>query len=63
MKIVVDALLCAGHGVCEEVAPELFRLESDGIAHVLLEDVGDAHLKSAQTAMLRCPAEAISLRR
>lgn len=61
MKVVVDEVLCAGHGVCEEVAPQLFSVGSDGIARVLLDEFGEEHLEAAKLAILRCPAEAISL--
>jgi ferredoxin len=61
MKIVVDEVLCAGHGVCEDVAPELFAVDDSGMAHVLIEEIGDEYLEKAKLAILRCPAEAITL--
>ena len=61
MKVIVDAILCAGHGVCEEVAPELFEVGADGIAQVLLNEFGEEHREKAALAVLRCPAEAIAL--
>ncbi len=61
MKLVVDEVLCAGHGVCEDIAPELFALDDSGIAHVLIEEIGEEHLEKAKLAILRCPAEAILL--
>jgi ferredoxin len=30
MKIIVDAMLCEANGVCEGIAPELFRLDDAG---------------------------------
>lgn len=62
MRIVVDEVLCAGHGVCVEVAPEIFEMGADSIARVLIDDVGDEHADAARAAMIRCPAEAIILR-
>ena len=61
MKVIVDAILCAGHGVCEEVAPELFEVGSDGIAQVLLNEFGEEYRQKAALAVLRFPAEAIVL--
>jgi ferredoxin len=61
MKAIVDEVLCAGHGVCEEVAPLLFLVGDDGIARVLLQDFGEEYLQEATLAKLRCPAEAITL--
>ena len=61
MRLVVDEVLCAGHAVCEEVAPDLFEVNSDGIAQVLVDVVPTAALERARLAVLRCPAEAIRL--
>ncbi|MCT4356211.1 ferredoxin [Streptomyces sp. Je 1-79] len=30
MKLTVDQRRCEGHGMCEEAAPELFRLDGKG---------------------------------
>ncbi|HVB01869.1 MAG TPA: ferredoxin [Acidimicrobiales bacterium] len=61
MRLVVDGVLCAGHAVCEEVAPDLFEVGSDGIARVLVEVVPTEAFERARLAVLRCPAEAIRL--
>ena len=61
MHIVVDPLLCAGHGVCVDAAPDLFEIDDSGIARVLLDEVGEEHRVDAEAAMLRCPAEAITI--
>ena len=61
MKIVVDEILCAGHGVCVDAAPLLFVVEDSGIARVLVDEIGDEDLPAARSAMQRCPAEAITI--
>lgn len=61
MRLVVDDVLCVGHGVCADVAPELFEVGADGLARVLVDDVTPEHLANAELAMRRCPAEAITL--
>ncbi|HUY06862.1 MAG TPA: ferredoxin [Acidimicrobiales bacterium] len=61
MRLVIDEVLCAGHAICEEVAPDLFELGSDGIASVRVEVVPIEALERARLAILRCPAEAIRL--
>jgi len=61
MRLVVDEVLCAGHAVCEEVAPDLFEVGSDGIARVRVEVVPTEAFERARLAVLRCPAEAIRL--
>lgn len=30
MRVSVDYHRCEGHGLCEEIAPELFQLDDDG---------------------------------
>lgn len=61
MKIEVDEILCAGHAVCEEVAPDLFRVDENGLARVLVDEVPAEAVERAQTAVMRCPADAIRL--
>jgi ferredoxin len=37
MKVVVDVNVCNLHGLCLEVAPEVFKIGDDGVLHVLIE--------------------------
>jgi ferredoxin len=34
VKVWIDQELCTGDGLCEEVAPDVFALLSDGLAYV-----------------------------
>ena len=34
MKVWIDQDLCTGDGLCAEIAPEVFVMESDGLAYV-----------------------------
>jgi ferredoxin len=34
MKVWIDQDLCTGDGLCEEIAPAVFRLLDDGLAYV-----------------------------
>src|SRR5204862_6306951 len=34
MKVWIDQDLCTGDGLCEEIAPAVFTLLDDGLAHV-----------------------------
>jgi len=61
MKIILDQDRCMGHGQCELVAPDLFKLDADGIAQVLVENPGDAQLKRLEEAIRRCPEAVISV--
>jgi ferredoxin len=61
MKVTVDRDLCQGHGQCEIVAPDMFTLDDDAYAVVLLDDGGvPADRESeAREATACCPVQAI----
>lgn len=61
MKVVVDRELCQGHGQCIDVAPEVFMMEDDGIAIVIVEEIGEKLLSKVEVAVSRCPADAIKI--
>ena len=52
---VIDAAACSAHGDCEDIAPEVFRLED--IAVVVGDGPDDLMLAAAQA----CPSIAIRL--
>lgn len=59
-KIKVDRIACTAHGVCAQVAPDLFELDEFGYPIVLHDQVG-RHTRSARRAVKLCPARAIYL--
>ena len=58
MRIVVDPELCEGNGVCEKLAPEVFRVGDDDRAHVSGAPL-DAFREKIELAIVRCPRQAI----
>ncbi|UQX03452.1 ferredoxin [Streptomyces sp. RerS4] len=64
MKIFVDAQRCEGHGVCEEVAPELFRIDDEGDLVVLFDgdEVPPDRQEAAAGAVRVCPVNALRAR-
>jgi ferredoxin len=34
MKVWIDQDLCTGDGLCEEICPDVFSLQDDGLAYV-----------------------------
>jgi ferredoxin len=60
MKVYVDSETCMGCGVCETIAPEIFRLGDEIYAHVLLDPVPEEYRDLVQQALDECPEEAIS---
>ena len=62
MKLRVNRLLCDGYGKCERIAPDLLKLDDEGIAEVLIGgELLPAQIQSAQAAINLCPVNAISL--
>lgn len=62
MKLAVNNLLCDGYGKCERIAPELLKLDEDGVVQVLVHDeLNPQQVQDAQAAINLCPVNAISL--
>jgi ferredoxin len=61
MKIQVDTKRCQGTAMCLAVAPELFDILPNGIAEVLVDDIGPDLAATAEDAALACPAAAITV--
>jgi len=62
MRVVVDVALCEGIAVCADVAPEVFVVGDDDLARVKLEAVPDALRAKVETAVRRCPRQALALK-
>jgi ferredoxin len=51
---------CINCGVCNEIAPELFKTEDDeGYAFVAKQPVGDEELELMKESIESCPVESI----
>jgi ferredoxin len=62
MKVKVDLELCQSHGLCAEVAPEVFEIRDDGFLYLLDEDPHEARvLQKVEKAIVECPTGAIVL--
>lgn len=59
MRITADRTRCEGHGMCEALAPNLFRVGDDGIVEPTADDIDDSDL--IQLAVDSCPVEALRL--
>ncbi|MDZ4655369.1 MAG: ferredoxin [Coriobacteriia bacterium] len=61
MKPVVDPDLCTGCGLCEEMCPEVFLLDDEGIARVIDEDPEPEAYSDIEECVELCPVDAISV--
>lgn len=61
MKIRVDYAKCSGHGLCEEIAEDVFEVGKDGQVHLLCEDVAEDRRSTMQEAVDECPTQALSI--
>ena len=61
MKVVVDSDLCESNGRCMEVAPEIFEVRADDKLYILNEHPPESLRAKLETAVRRCPKQAISI--
>ena len=66
MKVVADQQLCQGHGMCEDTAPEIFRVvesEDGSYSHVdvLQPDPDESLREKVESAVRYCPNRALSI--
>ena len=61
MKPHVNEDLCIGDGSCEDLCPEVFRLEDDGYAHVISAEPGPELYACVREALDSCPTSAITI--
>lgn len=62
MRVVIDEMLCEGNAECMAAAPELFVVGDDDRARLLVERPPEALRARVETAVRRCPRQAIALR-
>lgn len=61
MKIAADRTRCEGHGMCEALLPDMFRVDDEGTVTVLTDEVAEAELDDVRLAVDSCPVEALRL--
>ncbi|GAA1365008.1 ferredoxin [Brevibacterium luteolum] len=60
MKVNVDRTLCENHGQCTIAAPDVFRLDDDGVLQYT-EEFSEDQLDEVEEAIDVCPVQAIFL--
>ncbi|HXW39026.1 MAG TPA: ferredoxin [Acidimicrobiales bacterium] len=61
MRVVLDADLCQGHGVCESEAPEVFELGKAPPVRIVDEHPTEDRRSSVEAAARYCPTTAIRI--
>ena len=61
VRIELDHARCEGHGLCEEVAPNLMHLNDEGELIIDVPEVGPEDLDAAREAVRVCPVAALKL--
>lgn len=61
MKATVDQGLCIGCGICEGIVPEVFSLQNEPYAEVLLDPIPEEFQDATREAAEECPETAISI--
>jgi ferredoxin len=62
VRVDVDRGRCEGHGLCEQVAPELFELDDDAMVQLRHDPVPEDLAGTAERAVGMCPVAALRLR-
>lgn len=58
-RLVVNPILCTGHGVCAELVPELIEMDPWGYPIVSRAELTDDLTGHARRAITSCPALAL----
>jgi ferredoxin len=60
-RIHIDRAACDGYANCVFVAPEMFDLDDENIATLLVDTVTDENRAAVELAIGECPMRAISV--
>lgn len=62
MRITVDYDRCESHGECVRTLPEVFEIRDDDLMYILQEELPEQLRRQLESAVVRCPMQALSLR-
>lgn len=61
MRVEVNPDICAGHGECNAVAPEVYDLDEGGYCLIQNPEVPPELQSRAEEGALACPVQAITV--
>ena len=61
MQVSADRDRCEGHGLCADMAPEVYELDDDAVVVVLHEQVPPALERKAEAGARVCPVAALQI--
>ncbi|MBD3233150.1 MAG: ferredoxin [candidate division Zixibacteria bacterium] len=61
MKVKVDRELCSGDAICSELCPEVFEMDDENIAIVIVDEVPEDAEEACREAVESCPESCIEI--
>jgi ferredoxin len=61
LRVIANRSACCGYGVCQEICPEVFGLDDNGIVTLKMEWVAPGLEERAREGAQACPQSALSI--
>lgn len=61
IRVTVDTFRCEGHGLCQDIAPDVFEVDDDGVARVQQDPVTETLIRQAEAGVRVCPVAALRI--
>jgi ferredoxin len=59
MRIEVNLAACEGHGLCAQVAPDVYEVDDEGYVRLRVDEISPAIEASAAAGARVCPVAAL----
>lgn len=59
IHVEADRETCEGHGLCVQVAPEVYQLDEDGVVVLVHDEVDESQKAAAEAGARVCPVAAL----
>ncbi|MCY4756577.1 ferredoxin [Pelomonas aquatica] len=60
-RVIADRSRCCGYGLCAQVCPTVYKLDSDGLVYLDSDLVPAGLEEEAKEGAAACPAEALAV--